>query len=400
MSRRRALLLSAFALVTAAPAAGQRGFCPQVAELRSAADSLRRATATARQRVAALPDARLFPAPDAIREAPPQREPFRSLVQGEMAVDQQIRQQGPDSYLAQPGGPLDDVLDEVAPLLSCTGACEREVWQRAAARVDRLHAGFRRMRDDRWEQAMAMERDAAEREREFQAAMRNASPTLMTRLVMAVFEVDERRAVQMLTQQGILFWIGTFGNTLLGRTPHPGLATLQLFQAVERADALADLMEQDSEGLPRLLWARENTAYLWPLVERYHYLDEAIARVAVAIRREAERPDGDCGPEPSGNAIDWLTGAREYPGAPNTRITVLCPPNPERTQGGVWGTDVYTDDSAICPAAVHAGRIGFERGGTVTIEFRAGQEEYEGSARNGVPSNRYHRWQRSFVVVR
>ena len=51
---------------------------------------------------------------------------------------------------------------------------------------------------------MAMERDAAEREREFQAAMRNASPTLMTRLVMAVFEVDPASVVASLVL--LFFW--------------------------------------------------------------------------------------------------------------------------------------------------------------------------------------------------
>ena len=64
----------------------------------------------------------------------------------------------------------------------------------------------------------------------------------------------------------------------------------------------------------------------------------------------------------------------------------------------VWGSDVYTADSSICTAAVHAGLITFERGGTVTIELRPGQSSYQGTSRNGVKSNQYGPYPRSFVV--
>ena len=64
----------------------------------------------------------------------------------------------------------------------------------------------------------------------------------------------------------------------------------------------------------------------------------------------------------------------------------------------IWGTDVYTADSSICTAAVHAGVINFEHGGTVTIELRPGQSAYQGTTRNGVKSREYGAYQRSFVV--
>ena len=66
------------------------------------------------------------------------------------------------------------------------------------------------------------------------------------------------------------------------------------------------------------------------------------------------------------------------------RYTYSCPPN--TTARGVWGTDIYTRDSRICTAAVHAGLITFADGGTVTIEMVAGQSSYTGSTRNGVTS--------------
>jgi hypothetical protein len=60
---------------------------------------------------------------------------------------------------------------------------------------------------------------------------------------------------------------------------------------------------------------------------------------------------------------------------------------------------VYTDDSSVCTAAVHAGAITFEQGGTIRIEIAPGEEAYEPSDRNGVESLAYGPWGGSFVVV-
>jgi LCCL domain-containing protein len=65
----------------------------------------------------------------------------------------------------------------------------------------------------------------------------------------------------------------------------------------------------------------------------------------------------------------------------------------------VWGVDVYTDDSSVCTAAVHAGLITLGEGGTVTIEMREGEDSYEGSERNGVTTSSYGQWGGSFVIV-
>lgn len=68
------------------------------------------------------------------------------------------------------------------------------------------------------------------------------------------------------------------------------------------------------------------------------------------------------------------------------------------TTSTVWGTDVYTGDSSICTAAVHAGTITFDRGGVVSVELRPGQSSYKGTTRNGVTSIDYGEYARSFVV--
>ena len=75
-----------------------------------------------------------------------------------------------------------------------------------------------------------------------------------------------------------------------------------------------------------------------------------------------------------------------------------CPP--DGSESAIWGNDIYTADSSICTAAVHAGVITFEKGGTVTIEFRPGRQIYGSTERNGVTSHTFGEYPRSFVFVK
>lgn len=65
----------------------------------------------------------------------------------------------------------------------------------------------------------------------------------------------------------------------------------------------------------------------------------------------------------------------------------------------IFGTDVYTDDSPIGTAAVHAGLISFAGGGTVKIQILPGSDSYVGSTRNGVSSENFGAWGASFKFV-
>ena len=73
-----------------------------------------------------------------------------------------------------------------------------------------------------------------------------------------------------------------------------------------------------------------------------------------------------------------------------------CPANGR--EGTVWGTDIYTIDSSICNAATHVGKITMASGGSVEIEVRPGESAYKGSLRNGIKTNDYGPYGRSFVV--
>lgn len=67
------------------------------------------------------------------------------------------------------------------------------------------------------------------------------------------------------------------------------------------------------------------------------------------------------------------------------------------TVGSIWGTNVYTDDSAICKAALHSGAIG-PGGGVVQVMRAPGMKAYPASTANGVESLAYGSWQGSFLV--
>ena len=99
--------------------------------------------------------------------------------------------------------------------------------------------------------------------------------------------------------------------------------------------------------------------------------------------------------EPCGS--DWFTSAAVCYGQIGDRFLFQCPPGGRALP--VYGTDTYTDDSMVCVAAVHAGLIGFDAGGAVTIELTPGLEAYVGSSRNGVESSSWTSWPTSFVFV-
>jgi hypothetical protein len=57
-----------------------------------------------------------------------------------------------------------------------------------------------------------------------------------------------------------------------------------------------------------------------------------------------------------------------------------------RSSGNLYGTDLYTDDSEIAAAAVHAGALREGERGTVKVTIAPGASGYPGSTRNGVTS--------------
>ncbi|HEY5713111.1 MAG TPA: LCCL domain-containing protein [Allosphingosinicella sp.] len=96
----------------------------------------------------------------------------------------------------------------------------------------------------------------------------------------------------------------------------------------------------------------------------------------------------------------------QNPGGPAARTcpdrltgidSLVCNCPSEATAGGsVWGNDIYTDDSAICRAALHAGAIGTD-GGLVWVHAAPGQAAYPAVTRNSVASGQWGQWRRSIT---
>lgn len=74
-----------------------------------------------------------------------------------------------------------------------------------------------------------------------------------------------------------------------------------------------------------------------------------------------------------------------------TPFTCVCGAAGTYTHSAVWGTDVYTADSGLCQAALHAGAIP-RAGGKVVVERMPGRDLYAGTERNGVTSSDYGRY--------
>lgn len=69
-----------------------------------------------------------------------------------------------------------------------------------------------------------------------------------------------------------------------------------------------------------------------------------------------------------------------------------------RLSGSVWGSDVYTDDSALAVAAVHAGVLRDGQDGVVKVIMLPSRVQYEGSTRNGVTTSSYGTFDGSYRV--
>lgn len=68
------------------------------------------------------------------------------------------------------------------------------------------------------------------------------------------------------------------------------------------------------------------------------------------------------------------------------------------TDGEVWGSDVYTDDSRLAVAAVHAGLVKSGETAIVKLTVLPGQGSYTGSTANDVTTGSWDQWDGSFKL--
>jgi hypothetical protein len=67
---------------------------------------------------------------------------------------------------------------------------------------------------------------------------------------------------------------------------------------------------------------------------------------------------------------------------------------------GLWGTDIYTADSSLALAAVHAGILKQGQQGIVRVKIVPPPDSFEGSTRNGMTSGPYGQFPGAFKVMR
>lgn len=70
------------------------------------------------------------------------------------------------------------------------------------------------------------------------------------------------------------------------------------------------------------------------------------------------------------------------------------------SDGSIWGTDVYTADSSLALAAVHAGALKPGETAIVRVTVMRPLSQYQGSVRNGVTSHDYGRYGTAYGVSR
>lgn len=68
--------------------------------------------------------------------------------------------------------------------------------------------------------------------------------------------------------------------------------------------------------------------------------------------------------------------------------------------GSVWGTDVYTTDSKLSMAAVHAGVVKVGETGVVHLKIIPSPATFAGSTRNGVTTSAYGRYTAAYQILK
>ena len=105
---------------------------------------------------------------------------------------------------------------------------------------------------------------------------------------------------------------------------------------------------------------------------------------------------------PKGPVLDggrtWKATAAVFASKTGSRYRYSCPPAGKL--GPVRGTKVYTANSSVCSAAVHAGQISVTQGGNVVILMQAGRSSYAGTVKNGVTSQAAGASKASFIFTK
>lgn len=135
------------------------------------------------------------------------------------------------------------------------------------------------------------------------------------------------------------------------------------------------------------------------------------------LERVGELPSSNTGPSgnpgssgktgTSGNPGTTSTSTPSATNAPNNMKgyrgqngTVFTFTVTGKKDGGLWGGNgnIYTDDSDIAKAAVHAGLVKEGQTAIIKVKVMPGQSSYTGSTRNGVTSSNWGKYDGSYYI--
>ena len=129
-------------------------------------------------------------------------------------------------------------------------------------------------------------------------------------------------------------------------------------------------------------WTARDTTRVFVIVDVYDGTGRESVQLSIS--------EGACVPTPPPPIDVGTIGCLDSPadvarsGAVGDRFLATCRRDCD-AESYLFGTDIYTDDSLICLAAIHAGVL-TATGGRCVITIEPGQDRYAGSTRNGVES--------------
>ncbi|MEX0938056.1 MAG: LCCL domain-containing protein [Pirellulales bacterium] len=136
----------------------------------------------------------------------------------------------------------------------------------------------------------------------------------------------------------------------------------------------------------------------------------ALAQLPEALTIDGRSTDSQpllVGNDGSRSAPNFRMGADEERDAPDTMVGYRSPENlgtsfdfrvTGAATGIIWGSEIYTDDSKLAVAAVHAGLVQPGETKVVRVTILPGRNSYRGSQERGVSSNSYGPWYGSYVL--
>lgn len=116
-------------------------------------------------------------------------------------------------------------------------------------------------------------------------------------------------------------------------------------------------------------------------------------------RSKGSKRAGEKKPKAPGTRASWSTTAVLFRGRNHESFTYVLPPGGGTGGGAVWGDGVYSDDSSVGLAAVHAGLITLKDGGRVTFTIRPSRKSYPSATRHGIRSSSWGEWSGSFKFL-